>query len=295
MTVATTADLVAGARATGRGVAALNVIQLEHAQAIVTAAERCAAPVILQVSENAVRYHGGDVAPLAAACLALAERSEAEVSLHLDHATSLELCRTAAAAGFSSFMIDASALDDDENTRVTREAALWGHENGLWVEAELGEVGGKGAHVADARTDPADAADFVAATGVDGLAIAIGSSHAMVTQSAALDLELLRRIRSAVSVPLVLHGTSGVPDALVAEAVVSGITKVNVSTQLNRVMTDAIRSLLSDEPDVVDPRRYLRAARAAVEQQAAHLISLISRPTAAVAAGTPSRLKGTPS
>jgi fructose-bisphosphate aldolase class II len=295
MTVASTADLVAAARAAGRGVAALNVIQLEHAQAIVSAAEGCSEPVILQVSENAIRYHGGDVGPLAAACLAVAERSSTAVALHLDHATSLELCQAAAAAGFSSFMIDASALDDDENVRVTSEAARWGHAHGLWVEAELGEVGGKGAHVADARTDPTDAADFVAATGVDGLAIAIGSSHAMVTQSAALDLELLRRIRSAVPVPLVLHGTSGVPDALVARAVADGITKVNVSTQLNRAMTDAVRSLLSADLAVVDPRRYLGAARTAVEQQAAHLISLISRPTAVVAGGATSPSKGTPS
>ncbi|RWZ52669.1 class II fructose-bisphosphate aldolase [Labedella phragmitis] len=180
--------------------------------------------------------------------------------------------------------------DEDEPRRT-----LAGHEHGLWVEAELGEVGGKGARVADARTDPVEAADFVTATGVDGLAIAIGSSHAMVTQSAALDLELLRRIRSAVPVPLVLHGTSGVPDELVARAVADGITKVNVSTQLNRAMTDAVRSLLTAEPAVVDPRRYLGAARTAIEQQAAHLISLISRPTAAVAVGTTSPVKGTPS
>jgi fructose-bisphosphate aldolase class II len=293
MTVATTEDLVARARAAGGGVAALNVIQLEHAEAIVSAADACSTSVILQVSENAIRYHGGDVGPLAAACLALAERAHTPVALHLDHATSLELCQAAAAAGFSSFMIDASALDDDENVRVTREAAAWGHERGLWVEAEIGEVGGKGAHVADARTDPAEAADFVAATGVDGLAIAIGSSHAMVTQSAALDLELLRRIRSAVPVPLVLHGTSGVPDALVARAIADGITKVNVSTQLNRAMTDAVRSLLEADPTLVDPRRYLGAARTAVEQQAAHLISLISRPTVPVAVGAASPSKGT--
>jgi fructose-bisphosphate aldolase class II len=277
MTVARTAELVGLAQRQRIGIAALNVIQLEHAEAIVAAAEHNQVPVILQVSENALRFHRGDPAPLAAACLALARRSPTPVALHLDHATSFSVCHSAVEAGFSSFMIDASAADYETNVRLTREAAQWGRENGAWTEAELGEVGGKGAHVAGARTDPAEASAFVAATDVDGLAIAIGSSHAMATQTAKLDFELLGRIRRNVDVPLVLHGTSGVPDDAVRSAISLGVTKVNVSTQLNKAMSAAIRKELARDPDLIDPRRYLGPARDAIETQARHLLNLINR------------------
>ncbi|MCP2032124.1 fructose-bisphosphate aldolase class II [Okibacterium sp. HSC-33S16] len=277
MTIARTADLVQRAQELRTGIAALNVIQLEHAEAIVRAAECSGAPVILQVSENALLYHSGDPVPIAAACLALARRSSMPVALHLDHATSFSLCRSAIEAGFSSYMIDASSADYETNVQLTREAAQWGREQGAWTEAELGEVGGKGAHAPGARTDPAEAGRFVEETKVDGLAIAIGSSHAMATQSANLDLRLLESIRGEVNVPLVLHGTSGVPDDSVRDAISLGITKVNVSTQLNKAMSSAIRLELARDPDLIDPRRYLGPARDAIEGQARHLLGLINQ------------------
>jgi fructose-bisphosphate aldolase class II len=277
MTLVRTAELVDAARAAATGVAALNVIQLEHAQGIVAAAEQVGRPVILQVSENALRYHGDDVATIAAALRSLAARSAAPVALHLDHATGFPLCREAVEEGFGSFMIDASAEPYDRNLALTAEAAAWGHERGVWVEAELGEVGGKGAHVSGARTDPQEAAAFVRDTGVDGLAVAIGSSHAMVDRTATLDLPLLEAIRAAVPLPLVLHGSSGVPDDAIADAVSAGITKVNVSTQLNAAMTGAIREALAAAPALVDPREYLGPGRDAVRERAAHFLTLISK------------------
>ena len=122
--------------------------------------------------------------------------------------------------------------------------ARWCHDRGIWVEAELGEIGGKnGVHSPLARTDPDEAAGYVAATGVDALAVAVGSSHAMLTRDAVLDLGLVARLRQAVSVPLVLHGSSGVPDRDLAAAVRAGMTKINIATQLNKVFTAAVRGL----------------------------------------------------
>lgn len=285
MSRARTAELVDAARAAGTGVAALNVIQLEHAEAIVAAAEECAAPVILQVSENAVRYHR-TLEPIAAACRSIADAAAVPVAVHLDHATSVELCHRAVAAGFDSVMIDASAAPWDENVAVTAEVAAWGRRHGIWVEAELGEVGGKGAHVSGARTDPAEAERFVTRTGVDGLAVAVGSSHAMLTRDAALDLGLLGRIRAAVDVPLVLHGSSGVSDDGIGAAIAAGITKVNVATQLNIALTERVRASLAADAALVDPRRYLGAGREAVTLRAAQLIRTITSARDAQKAGT---------
>ena len=175
-------------------------------------------------------------------------------------------------------MFDASRLAYADNVRATAELARWCHDQGIWVEAELGEVGGKdGVHSPSARTDPDEAAGYVAATGVDALAVAVGSSHAMLTRDAVLDIGLIGRIRAAVSVPLVLHGSSGVPDADLAAAVRAGMTKVNVATQLNKVYTAALRHCLGDDSALVDPRRYGSAGRAAVAAEVARLLGVIGR------------------
>jgi len=258
MPLATTSDLVGAARA---GVAAFNVITVEHAEAIVTGAEEAGRPVILQVSENAVRFHGR-LEPLSAACVALAGAAALPVALHLDHVTDPDLLHQAPAAGYSSAMFDASTLDYAGNVAATRDAAEWAHRHGLWLEAELGEVGGKGgAHAPGVRTDPDEARSYVAATGVDALAVAVGSEHAMTNQTASLDLDLVSRLRDAVPVPLVLHGSSGVPDAELARAVAAGMVKINIGTALNVAFTGAVRACLDADPRGVDPRRYLAVAR----------------------------------
>jgi fructose-bisphosphate aldolase class II len=268
-------EIVGAGRNAGRGVGAFNVVGIEHAEAIVAGAEAAGAPVVLQISQNCVAYHG-TLAPIARACLAIASEATVPVSVHLDHASSVELVQAAAEIGLPSVMYDGSTLPYRDNVGATAEVTRWCHERGIWVEAELGEIGGKdGVHAPGARTDAGEAARFVSATGVDALAVAVGSSHAMLTRDAVLDLGLIATIRRRVSVPLVLHGSSGVPDRDLVAAVRAGMTKVNIATQLNRVFTDAVRRTLSDEPATVDPRRSGAAGRDAITNEVARLLRLL--------------------
>lgn len=259
----------------GDGVAAFNVITLEHVEGVVAGAEAAGLPVVVQISQNCVRFHGGRVRPLAAAAAAAATESSVPVALHLDHVEDEELLWQAADAGFGSVMYDASRLPYAENVAATRAAAEWAHRHGIWLEAELGEVGGKdGAHAPGVRTDPLEAAEFVADTGVDALAVAVGSSHAMTTRTASLDHDLIGRLREAVPVPLVLHGSSGVPDDQLRAAVEHGMVKINVGTALNIAFTGAIRATGLDRSD---PRRYLAPAREAIAATVTHLLGVLSR------------------
>jgi len=281
MTLVRTESLVRAAVERSSAVAAFNVITMEHAEAIVTGAEAAGCGVILQISQNAVRFHGAQLRPIAAAALALAELSNVEVALHLDHVTDIELLRQAADAGFSSVMFDAGDLSYQANVAATRAAAQEGHSAGLWVEAELGYVGGKagapaGAHVAGVRTDPVEAGDYVIACGVDALAVAVGSSHAMTTRSAQLDHDLIRLIAAKVALPLVLHGSSGVPDTELRAATSAGMRKINIGTALNIAFTDAVREHLASDDQVTDPRTYLGGARKAMSDIVTTLIQAIT-------------------
>jgi fructose-bisphosphate aldolase class II len=274
MPLVPTGDLLHAAVADRTGIAAFNVIQLETAEALVAAAEQTGRPVILQLSQNCIAYHGA-LEPIAAATLAVAAESPAHVAVHLDHAEDEHLARRAIDIGFGSVMFDGAALDYDRNVDATVRIVEYAHAHDVVVEAELGEIGGKdGAHAPGVRTDPDEARRFAAETGVDALAVAVGSSHAMTERTAALDLDLIGRLHRSVPVPLVLHGSSGVADETIEAAIRSGITKVNVSTHLNRFFTEAIRSYLSAHPETVDPRKYLREGRAAVTSEAARLMTL---------------------
>jgi fructose-bisphosphate aldolase class II len=279
--LAATGDLVTAAAGARTAVAAFNIITLEHVEAVIAGAESVVAPVVLQVSENAVKFRYGRLLPLARAATAAAERASVPVALHLDHVQSDDLLRQASAAGFSSVMYDAARLPYEENLAATRAAADWAHAQGLWIEAELGAVGGKNgeppldAHAPGARTDPAEARAFVADSGVDALAVAIGSSHAMTTRTAALDHDRLKRLTAALGVPLVLHGSSGVPDDELAAAVAGGIAKVNVGTALNIAMTGAVREFLAAHPEAVDSRKYLSVGREAMAETVARLIRVL--------------------
>jgi fructose-bisphosphate aldolase class II len=280
MTLSTTGDLVRRAAASGRGVLAFNFITLEHVEAILAGAEASSAPVILQLSQNAAAYHGGRARPVTAAALALAQTAAVEAALHLDHVEDMDLLRQAADAGFSSAMFDAGARPYEDNVAATRAAADWAHGAGLWLEAELGHVGGKpgtpaSAHTAGVRTDPAEATDYVHRTGVDALAVAVGSSHAMTSRSATLDHDLIAKLRAAVPVPLVLHGSSGLPDEELRRAVGNGMVKFNVGTALNIAFTAAVRDRLQRDGAVVDPRPYLAAARDAMAGTVRHLTAVL--------------------
>ena len=275
MPLGSTADIVTSASRDRRGAGAFNVVQLEHAEAIVSGAARAGAPVILQISENTVRYHGA-LEPVALATLGVARQASVPVAVHLDHAESPELVHEAVRLGFTSVMFDASSLAYDANVAATAAVVAHCHARAVWVEAELGEVGGKdGAHAPGARTDPKEAASFVAATGVDALAVAVGTSHAMLTQDARLDFELVRRLGVRVPVPLVLHGSSGVPDADLTRAVAAGITKVNIATRLSQAFTAAVRAYLDEHPTDVDTRAYLGRAREVVAAEVSRLLQLL--------------------
>jgi len=276
MPLVSTSSIVTGALARSTGAAAFNVVQLENVESVLAAAAHSGLPVIVQISENAARYHGG-LAPLVRASLAAAQATDAVASIHLDHAESFDLVVEALDLGVSSVMFDASALTFADNVAATARAVTVCHAAGVWVEAELGAVGGKGGvHAPGVRTDPKEAVEYVQATGVDALAVAVGSSHKMVDRVARLDFALITALASAVPVPLVLHGSSGVLDVNVRLAIAAGITKVNVATALNKVFTDAVRDYLTARPDVVDPRRYLGAGRDAMTAEAERLLVVIS-------------------
>ncbi|HVT66831.1 MAG TPA: class II fructose-bisphosphate aldolase, partial [Trebonia sp.] len=240
---------------------------------------------ILQISQNAVKFHRHQLRPIAAGAAEIAHAAAVPVALHLDHVQDTALLHQAAGTGISSVMFDAAALDYAANVGATRAAAEWAHAHGLWLEAELGEIGGKdGAHAPHVRTDPAEAAAYTAATGVDALAVAVGSSHAMTSQTARLDQDLIGRLAEAVPVPLVLHGSSGVPGAELALAVRHGIVKVNIGTAVNVELTGAIREWLSANPGAVDPRRYLAPARDRIAAAVTRLVTVVGAADAGVPA-----------
>jgi fructose-bisphosphate aldolase, class II len=275
MTLTSTAEIVAGAARTATGAGAFNVITIEHAEAIARGADAASRKAILSISENAVRYHGR-LAPIAAAALAVARAAEMPMSVHLDHATDAALVREAISLGIGSVMFDASALEYAANVQATAAVVARCHDAGVWVEAELGEIGGKnGVHAPGARTDPDEAREFVGRTGVDALAVAVGTSHAMLTRDAVLDYDLIAALRDAVPVPLVLHGSSGVPDDGLRRAVARGIAKVNIGTQLNKAFTTAARADLAADQNAVDPRTYLGAARNAVAAEVSRLLAVL--------------------
>jgi fructose-bisphosphate aldolase class II len=276
MALIPTRILLDEAHASGRGIGAFNVIHLETAEALAGAAEDADLPVILQISENCVAYHGS-FSPIARATLAIAEKSKARISVHLDHAESASLAFEAIDHGFGSVMYDGAKWAFADNVATTQRVVQYARTAGVLVEAELGEIGGKsGAHTPGVRTDPADAARFVAETGVGALAVAVGSSHAMTERVAAIDLELIARLAAAVPVPLVLHGSSGVADDLIRQGIAAGLTKINVSTHLNCEFTRAIRHSLAAHPKVVDSRTYISNGRDAVRQEASRLLTLFA-------------------
>ncbi len=241
MTLVDPVALLRDAAAAGTGVGAFNVIQLEHAEALVAAAESVGVPVVLQVSQNAVRYHRA-LEPLLGATLAVARASSAPVVVHLDHAEDRDLVAEAVRLGAGSVMYDGSRLAYDANVAATASVVAMCHAAGVAVEA-------------------------------DSLAVAVGTSHAMTSPGAVVDLELVRALRAVVPVPLVLHGSSGLDDEGLRAVVAAGITKVNVGTRLNVAMTRAVRAALDGDPKLVDPRRYLAPARDAIRIEAATVLS----------------------
>ncbi|WP_425863275.1 class II fructose-bisphosphate aldolase [Arthrobacter sp. TWP1-1] len=279
MALTNTRDIMDLAAKAGTGQGAFNVIHLETIEGLIGGAEAAGRPVILQISENCAKFHGG-LEPVALATLSAARNASVPVAVHLDHAEDEALAYQAVDLGFGSIMYDGAHFEYEQNVEVTARVAAYAHARGVYVEAELGKVGGKdGAHAPGVLTDPAEAAAFVAATGVDALAVAVGSSHAMTERSAALNLERIAALKAALDVPLVLHGSSGVSDEIIVAAIVAGMTKINVSTHLNGFFTRAVRSYLDENPAVVDSRKYLGAGRAALIPEVSRLLALFAGAT----------------
>ena len=276
MSRTTAGKIVQSAKNSGTAAGAFNVILLEHAEALVAGAELANTPVILQISENCVNYHKS-LKPISVATIAIAESSIVPVSVHLDHAESEELVKAALDLGYDSIMFDGSKLSYDENVKASIRMSELCKSYNATLEVELGEVGGKdGVHAPGVRTKPEDAKAFALATGTDLLAVAVGSSHAMTTRSATLDFDLIAQIAQSVTVPLVLHGSSGVSDADIQSAIRSGMSKINIATHLNAVFTGHVRQALEADPKLVDPRKYVSLGRDAVATEVARLLILLN-------------------
>lgn len=247
-------------------VGAFNIENLEMAQAVINAAEELCAPVILQTTPSTVRYASPE-AFFGIVC-ALAKSAQVPVALHLDHGSSFDLAQAALQAGYTSVMIDGSSEAFEANVALTRRVVEMAKVYNVPVEAELGKVGGKEDDLeaeGGANTDPAQAEAFVIRTGLDSLAVAIGTAHGFYSGVPVLNKERLTDIRKAVSVPLVLHGASGLSNEDVQDCIARGICKVNFATELRAAFTDAVKAVLQDKPDTYDPKMLGTAGKKRVQ------------------------------
>ena len=267
-------QVLAAARDGGYALPAFNVFNLEMVQAVCRAAELERAPVIVQVSPRSIRYAG--LQPLAALAIALADPSDAPIVLHLDHGPDLTACQAALDAGFTSVMFDGASLPIEENVELTREVVAAAHEVGASAEAELGEIGHASDAVASAaRTDPVEAGRFARETGVDALAVAIGTIHGMRQTGAVLDIPRIAELHRHVDAALVMHGSSGVDDTTLVEAIAAGITKVNLSTALQAVFMHTLRESAARPGHETDARAVLAETRDAVTEAMRQRIAIV--------------------
>ena len=265
MPLTTSKAMLLAAQKGGYAVGAFNVENMEMAQAVIAAAEEMRAPVIIQTTPSTVKYAGLDL--YLANVAALAAKATVPVAMHLDHGSSFELAMQAIRVGYTSVMIDGSHSVFEENIALTRRVVDVAAPNDIPVEAELGKVGGKEDDLdggSGGYTDPKEAAEFVERTGVSSLAVAIGTAHGVYVGVPKLDVERLKEIRKVVSIPLVLHGASGLSDESVIECIKEGICKVNFATDLRAAYTEGVKEVLTDAPQTIDPKAYGKAGRAKV-------------------------------
>ena len=276
MALVTTKQLLLDAQKGGYAVGAFNVENMEMVQAVVAAAEELRSPVIMQTTPSTVKYANlnyfyGNVK-------VAAQESSVPVVIHLDHGNSFELAMQAYRTGYTSIMIDGSHEGFEDNIALTSAVVKACHPGEVPIEAELGKVGGKEDDLdggeGDPYTNPQEAAEFVERTGIDSLAVAIGTAHGVYKGVPKLDFSRLSEIRKAVSIPLVLHGTSGVPDEDVAECIKRGICKVNYATDLRIAFTKGINQVLKENPDTIDPKKYNAKGREEVRKYVIHKMKI---------------------
>ena len=296
----TTKEMFEKSMKEGFAIGAFNVNNMEIVQAIMDAAVEEHAPVIMQASSSAIKYARLNYL-MKMVKAAEEEHPEIPFAIHLDHGPDFETCKMCIDAGFTSVMFDGSKYDFEENVRLTKEVVDYAHSHGVVVEAELGKLAGieddVNVSADDAMfTDPAQAEEFVRRTGCDSLAIAIGTSHGAYKfkGEAKLRFDILAKIKERIpNTPIVLHGAStvipelvaqcseygadipgakGVPDEMLHEASISGVSKINVDTDLRLAMTAAIRKVFVEEPSAFDPRKYLGSARDLIKETVQHKI-----------------------
>ena len=268
MPLVTTKQMLLDAQKGNYAVGAFNVENMEMVMAVMEAAEELKSPVIMQTTPSTVKYAGLDF--FLANVKAAAERASVPVAMHLDHGSSFELAMQAYRTGYTSIMIDGSHGSFEENIAVSKAVADACTPSGIPVEAELGKVGGKEDDLDggddNPYTDPDQAVEFVKRTGITSLAVAIGTAHGVYKGEPKLDLDRLSEIREVVDIPLVLHGTSGVPDETVTECVNRGICKVNYATDLSLAFTKGVSEVFSENPDVIDPKKYNACGKERVKE-----------------------------
>lgn len=269
--------LLQDAQKDGYAVGAFNTNNLEIVQGIIEAAQEMEAPVILQASQGAIKYAGLDY--IVAMVRAAAQQVSVPIALHLDHGTSFEQAARCIRAGFSSVMFDGSKHPFAENLAMTKEVARMARPVGVSVEGELGKIGGAEDDIqvdeaAALMTVPEEAREFSQESGVDALAVAIGTAHGPYKGEPRLDFNRLKAIRSMVDVPLVLHGASGVPEAAIVKCIDLGICKINIDTDLRQAFTAAVKQVLAENPAEYDPRKLLGPARQALKEVVKSKITL---------------------
>ena len=263
----TTKEMLLDAQKNHYAVGAFNIENLEFVMAVLAAAEETKSPVIMQTTPGTVKSAGLDY--FYGMVKAAAERASVPVALHLDHGDGFDRCMQALRVGYTSVMIDGSHESFEDNIALTASVARVGAAMGVPVEAELGKVGGKeddgpAVEGENPYTDPAEAREFVERTGCTSLAIGVGTAHGVYTETPHIEQDVVKAIRAAVDVPLVLHGTSGVPDEQVAEAVKNGICKVNYATELRQAYTKGFMGYMAENPGCFDPKKPAKLGMAEI-------------------------------
>ncbi len=263
----TTKEMLLDAQKNHYAVGAFNIENLEFVMAVLAAAEETKSPVIMQTTPGTVKSAGLDY--FYGMVKAAAERASVPVALHLDHGDGFDRCMQALRVGYTSVMIDGSHETFEDNIALTKSVAVVGAAMGVPVEAELGKVGGKeddgpAVEGENPYTDPEEAREFVERTGCTSLAIGVGTAHGVYTETPHIEQEVVKAIRAAVDVPLVLHGTSGVPDEQVAEAVKNGICKVNYATELRQAYTKGFMGYMAENPGCFDPKKPAKLGMAEI-------------------------------
>ncbi|MBR6767768.1 MAG: class II fructose-bisphosphate aldolase [Clostridia bacterium] len=273
MALVSSREMLLKAQKEGYALGAFNVENMEMVQAVIEAAEEMRSPVMIQTTSGTLKYATPDM--YASMVRAMAEKASVPVCMHLDHGDSVETAKKCMEAGYTSLMIDGSKLDFEANIAITREVVEMAGD--LPIEAELGTVGGKeDGHSAEAQyTEPDKAVEFVKRTGISSLAVAIGTAHGIYKGEPKLDINRLAEIRKVVDIPLVLHGTSGVPEDAVRACIKEGICKVNYATDLRIAYTNGVRALLAEKPEAYDPKAFGKVGRAEVKKVVCDRIRLV--------------------